>query len=67
MSAKFTTFTPEQIIQMVHEKRDTPYPTELSPEALSETLHAILGILMTGDSGKDAVDNLGKAPPNLYQ
>lgn len=70
MSKQFdtaTTFSADELIQLVHLNRDTPYPAELSAEDLGEVLRAILETLMDGDTGKgmaalaaliDTVENL---------
>lgn len=71
MSGQQTTFTADDLIQLVHQNRDTPYPAALSAEDLGEVLRAILETLLDGDAGKaaaglaalvDTVENLREPP-----
>lgn len=66
--AEETSFTADDLIRIVHEERDTPYPAALSNDTLREVLYGILDTVLHGDSAKaaaglatliDTVDNIG--------
>jgi hypothetical protein len=68
MSGQLSTFSADELIQLVHQNRDTPYPAELDADALSDALRGILATLLAGDAGKaaaglavlvDTVENFG--------
>ena len=68
--AEETSFTADDLIRVIHEERDTPYPVELSNDALREVLYGVLDTVLHGDPIKaaaglatliDTIDNLGQA------